>query len=63
MPNTQDRAEAVAALIRETPSADRDALICSIGLDALGSGCAGYCGLGDQERGCGNRGHDEKRNS
>jgi len=30
MPNTQDRAEAIAALIRETPSADRDALICSI---------------------------------
>ena len=30
MPNTQDRVDAIAALIRETPSADRDALICSI---------------------------------
>ena len=30
MPNTPDRVDAIAALIRETPSADRDALICSI---------------------------------
>jgi hypothetical protein len=30
MPNAQDRVDAIAALIRETPSADRDALICSI---------------------------------
>jgi hypothetical protein len=30
MPNSQDRVVAIAALIRETPGADRDALVCSI---------------------------------
>ena len=30
MPNAQDRVDTIAALIREMPSADRDALICSI---------------------------------
>ena len=30
MPNAQNRVDAIAALIRETPSADRGALICSI---------------------------------
>ena len=30
MPNSQDRVAAIAALIRDMPRADRDALVCSI---------------------------------